>query len=362
MYKNLYKRLSEEMKMHLGFWTAYILFEVTVTLLISDRLAVLHYALFYSINVGIFYAHSFYLLKRFNRSNPGAFIKLILFILLEVTIYCSLAFAISFLLNVFIYRESNPLSFYSSKYFPLTIYRGAIFIMYGTGYYVAKSYINRKEKIHYQNIENERLKNKLLQSEQDFLRAQINPHLLFNTLSFIKYAAKRKPEEADEAVMRLSDIMSFALENNTEMIDIADELEQVENIIALNQLRFNHALNVQYTRKIHNTEARIIPIVILTLVENVFKHGNLITEEFPAMIMVETTENYIMVATSNLPNRGLNLLSNKTGLANISSRLEQYYKGNYYFEYGIKENYFNVTLKILLNKAQSVPVSSIFIS
>jgi len=65
-------------------------------------------------------------------------------------------------------------------------------MLLATGYYILLNYNDKKEKTMTQAIENEKLKNDVLRAEQDFLRAQINPHLLFNTLSFIKYAAKKK--------------------------------------------------------------------------------------------------------------------------------------------------------------------------
>jgi len=226
------------------------------------------------------------------------------------------------------------------------LYRGAQFILYGTGYYFLVNYIRKREKSLIQDVENEKLKNDVLRAEQDFLRAQINPHLLFNTLSFIKYAAKKKPEEADEAVIRLSGIMSFALENNSETILVATELEQVENIIGLNQLRYNHTLNINYIKNLKNNQATIIPIVLLTLIENIFKHGNLLDEVHPAQIYIESDESHLLVQTSNLPNRNSHIKSTNKGLANIRSRMDQYYAENYHFSHEMSDNLFKVELRI----------------
>ncbi|MET1053957.1 MAG: histidine kinase, partial [Pedobacter sp.] len=197
-----------------------------------------------------------------------------------------------------------------------------------------------------QDIENEKLKNDVLRAEQDFLRAQINPHLLFNTLSFIKYAAKKNPQEADQAVMRLSGIMSFALDSNTPTIKLTKELEQVENIIELNQLRFNHKLNVRYSTELEDNQVNIIPIVLLTLVENIFKHGNLSDESCPAEICVKSASDHIILHTSNLPNRNSNAVINNKGLLNIRMRLDQTYKNQYEFIHGMTDNLFKVYIKI----------------
>lgn len=234
------------------------------------------------------------------------------------------------------------------KYISTNFYRGIYFALYGTGYYFLINYLRKQEKTLTQAVENERLQNELLRAEQDFLRAQINPHLLFNTLSFIKYAAKTNPDEANEAIMRLSGIMGFALDNNTETILLTKELEQVENIIGLNQLRFNHTLNIDYVKKLENTQATIIPIILLTLVENIFKHGNLMEKKYPAKIHVTATDDYILLQTSNLPNQNSHTVSNHTGLANITSRLNQVYKNTYEFKHGMEGNLFKVDIKIII--------------
>lgn len=224
------------------------------------------------------------------------------------------------------------------------------FVLYGTGYYFLMNYIHKREMGLIQDIENEKLKNDVLRSQQDFLRAQINPHLLFNTLNFIKYAAKKKPAEADEAVMRLSGIMAFALENSAETILVTKELEQVENIIAINHLRYNHLVYLNYTKNIQNKEATIIPIILLTLVENIFKHGIVQVEETPAQMFVETTDAYLLVRTSNVPNFSSAVISSNTGLANLNLRMKQYYGNNYEFRHFLDGPQFTVELQIYYHK------------
>lgn len=274
------------------------------------------------------------------------FWRVTILLIFEFIAYYIITRFFTLLLNKFLYNDAALPSFFDRKYLSSTFYRGIQFILYGTGYYFLVNYIRKREKSLIQDVENEKLKNDVLRAEQDFLRAQINPHLLFNTLSFIKYAAKKKPEEADEAVIRLSGIMSFALENNSETILVATELEQVENIIGLNQLRYNHTLNINYIKNLKNNQATIIPIVLLTLIENIFKHGNLLDEVHPAQIYIESDESHLLVQTSNLPNRNSHIKSTNKGLANIRSRMDQYYAENYHFSHEMNDNLFKVELRI----------------
>jgi two-component system LytT family sensor kinase len=332
-------------QLHLICWVIFIAYEVSLSALAQGPAAFAHYVLFYLINISIFYVHSGFLFYCLSPSTSQNIWRITLFVIFELVIYCLLAVASGALIWKFIYHKPY-LNFLNLNYILITMYRAMSFILYGTGYYFLINYIRKREMNLIQDIENEKLKNDILRTEQDFLRAQINPHLLFNTLNFIKYAARKRPEEADEAVMRLSGIMGFALENNTETILVTKELEQVENIISLNQLRFNHTLHINYIKNIYDMEASIIPLVLLTLVENIFKHGALLDEESPADIIIEATKEYLLIKTSNLPNRSNGIMSTNKGLANISSRMKQFYGQHHYFKHFMDGDLFKVEIKI----------------
>jgi len=348
LYKGWFKP-TNSVRIHLICWCIFIAYEVSILKLMSlDYQPFFYYLLYYSLNICLFYFHSRILLKRGTTNTRNDFWRLPLFFLLELLVYFLISMIISYglssLQNELFYKR-----FLNTRAIAGSLWRGIYFILYGSAYYLLFSYNDKKRKELNQTIENEQLKNELLRAEQDFLRAQINPHLLFNTLSFIKYAAKKKPEEANEAIMRLSGIMGFALENNGQTILVSKELEQVENIIKLNQLRFNHTLHINYIINLTNDQATIIPIILLTLVENIFKHGNLLEKDHPAEIRVESTKEHLIIKTSNLPNYDMNVESSKTGLANIISRLDQFYKNNYKFTYGLTtKNQFQTELVITL--------------
>jgi two-component system LytT family sensor kinase len=348
MVRLLYEQGQKSQKMvqlHIMCWVIFIGYEVSFSGLAYGPAPIAHYVLFYLINISIFYLHSGFLFLYAPKSNKNKLWRIPVFVLMEMSLYCLLAICISAVISKFIYNVQY-FAFLNLKYFIVTIYRAMSFVLYATGYYFLINYIHKREMNLIQDIENEKLKNDILRTEQDFLRAQINPHLLFNTLNFIKYAARKRPEEADEAVMRLSGIMGFALENNTETILVTKELEQVENIMALNQLRFNHTLYINLIKNIYDLEATIIPLVLLTLAENIFKHGSLLDEDHPAEIFIEATEEYLFIKTSNLPNRSNGIMSTNKGLANISSRMKQFYGKDYYFKHFLDGDFFIVEIKI----------------
>lgn len=352
MIKLLYKKgftLNKDLKYHVFFWFVFILYEVAIAIGYTGVYKpFLQYFLFYALNISFFYFHALVVLKAAIRNSLADIWRTPVFIILEIPIYFLFTVLVVYFLN-YVYPASVEYPYLYSKIFVSTIYRAVYFMLFGTGYYILRRYFEKQKKTLTQAIENQQLQNDVLRAEQAYLRAQINPHLLFNTLSFIKYAAKKKPEEADEAVMRLSSIMGFALDNNSELILLTKETDQVENIIQLNQLRFNHMLNIRYTKQLQNKQATIIPIVLLTLVENVFKHGNVMDKDHPVEILVKSTTGYIALHTSNLPNYNTNVHSTKTGLTNIASRLNQAYKNNFSFNYGMDDNLFKVDIQINLH-------------
>jgi len=331
---------------HLACWLIFCIYEILLAGSISGEfLPFIHYLLFYSINIALFYFHAYFLLNYTTTFKINLW-RVPLVVILEFAVYVLANLTISFLVNKYLYNIADG-TIINYKYLPGAAHRGVYFILYSTLYYLIIIYIRKRENELQKRIEIEKLNNQVLVAEQAFLRAKINPHLLFNTLSFIKYAAKKKPiGVADEAIIRLSGIMNFALENNSDTQLLTHELEQVENIIALNQLRFDHTLNISLIKNIENKNVSLIPLVLLTIVENVFKHGNLMDAEHPAVIKVESTSAYLKIETSNLVNETPVSASHNIGIENIQSRLEQFYKDRYEFDLRKEDNIFLVSLRI----------------
>ncbi|HAD14804.1 MAG TPA: hypothetical protein DCF33_20445, partial [Saprospirales bacterium] len=114
------------------------------------------------------------------------------------------------------------------------------------------------------------------QANFNFLKAQINPHFLHNTLNFLYAKSLPYSEELSEGILTLSDIMRYALDEQTRQDGkalLADEVEHVNNVIKINQLRFENQLQVHFTVQGSLEGLRIAPFVLITLVENAFKHG-----------------------------------------------------------------------------------------
>lgn len=168
----------------------------------------------------------------------------------------------------------------------------------------------------------------------NFLKAQINPHFLHNTLNFLYAKSLPYSQELSEGILTLSDIMRYALsEANAKdgKAPLKDEIEHVRNVIKINQLRFSNKLNVDLQVNGVINGATIIPFVLITLVENAFKHGDLKSAEHPIVIKIDVQGERIYFFCSNKKKIGPKELSTGIGLDNIKKRLDLAYGNNYSF-------------------------------
>ena len=200
-----------------------------------------------------------------------------------------------------------------------------IFITYaliGFGYYFANEGIKNQKKLRL--IEKEKH-----EAEYAFLRAQINPHFLNNTLNF--FFAKSLPlsEELANGIMTLSEIMRYSLEidKDDRMTLIEEEIEHIKNVIKINQLRFNHKLQIDFQIEGNTPNVRVIPLILITVVENILKHGNCTDKDYPVKIFLNINEGdgYVYLNTYNQKKKGPKELSSGIGLDNIKKRLAHHY-------------------------------------
>ena len=182
--------------------------------------------------------------------------KLVLAILLELSVYVLICFADDKILySLHLIKLTRPLNL-DYVFCIRNLYRGVYFTAISTGYYFLKTYIKEKQKS--AEIEKQRLNEIILRqkAEQEltiahnaFLKAQINPHFLFNTLDFIYYQVMEVSPKAADAIIALADMMRYAIDADKagEFINMGEEIDQVINLIYLNQIRKNGEVNLEFT-------------------------------------------------------------------------------------------------------------------
>ena len=197
-----------------------------------------------------------------------------------------------------------------------------------------------------QELEKDKLK-----AELSAIKYQINPHFLFNSLSFIYTKAVGHNPEVAHAVTLLSEIMRYALgqeEDRAGLALLSTEVDHMKNVIDMNQLRFNGDLKIRWRTAIDNPKVRIPPLVLITLLENAFKHGELSDEHHPLDLKLEVARGRLWFYIQNKKKKGIKEMSNGIGLANVTKRLQQLYGVRHSFKIREDEQYYIAELTINL--------------
>ena len=313
---------------HLAVWGGFILYEQLVVLLTD----VAHYHLLsilitYGLNALLFYLNSLVLLpwlygSRYWPYVPAALVLLAVYGLLRCELFFHLEPALGF--NII----KSKYSYY--EFWLLAVYRGTFFLLVSVGYWFAGNTLvlekQRRQQEHHLRL----AEKSLMEANLAFLRNQINPHFLFNSLNFLYAQVYPHSENAAKGILLLSEIMRYALhEDSTGKVMLGQEVEHLHNYIKLNQLRFNNRLQVQFEVVGSVQFLRILPLVLITFVENCFKHGELADPDNPLCIRLVVRQNMLTFHTQNKKRNGPKDRSTGIGLVNIQKRLSIMYEGRY---------------------------------
>jgi LytS/YehU family sensor histidine kinase len=182
----------------------------------------------------------------------------------------------------------------------------------------------RKSKDDYQALMRDKV-----EAELKFLKVQLNPHFLFNTLNNLYYLATEKSDKAPQAILQLSEILDYVMHSSKSVfIPLEKELKQVANYIALEMLRYEDRVEIE-SEVVGSTERIFIgPMILIILIENAFKHGVMRTSgkswiKMKVKCNVETIEISISNSWRSIES------GNGIGLENLKSQLSLLYQGNH---------------------------------
>lgn len=202
----------------------------------------------------------------------------------------------------------------------------------------------------------ELLEKKKIMAELNFFKAQIHPHFLFNTLNNLYVLTLKKSDKAPEMLLKLSEILDYMLYRcNDQYVFIEDESKLIHNYIDLEKLRYGSRLSLTLLEEIDNPKTQIAPLILISLIENAFKHGASGSFVDP-VIKIELTvkDNMLLFSIFNTKNKieqeNQNNHKKGIGLGNTRSQLQMIYPGKHHLEIEEKDESFRVTLKTDLNK------------
>ncbi len=198
------------------------------------------------------------------------------------------------------------------------------------------------------------LSKETMQSELRFLKSQINPHFLFNTLNNLYALTLKKSDKAPEIVLKLSEMMRYMLyECNEPRVRLRQELTYLSNYLDLEQIRQGDKSEILIEVEGDVREQRIAPLIFLTFVENCFKHGlGSRTAEGYVRIFISVDGNNLKADISNnkieIPQESPRR-SGGIGLVNVKRRLELNYPNKYSLDIQDKPNEYRVILTLNLD-------------
>ncbi|MBL7858580.1 MAG: histidine kinase [Cyclobacteriaceae bacterium] len=199
----------------------------------------------------------------------------------------------------------------------------------------------RKSREDYQKLMLEKV-----QAELKFLKIQLNPHFLFNTLNNLYYLASEKSEETPRAILALSELLDYVLQKSkTDFVSLEEELKQIHNFIALESLRYEDRLTIKFEIEGTPSEAKITPMLLITLVENAFKHGVMnVAADAWMVIQIKSDKQKIDIAIHNSTRKTRAENKSGIGLINLKSQLDHLYKNRHVLNIQQDDHSFGVNI------------------
>jgi hypothetical protein len=222
----------------------------------------------------------------------------------------------------------------------------AVFLLvfvFSTGIRVINQWLRSEQR-------NKEIANEKLKAELSFLKAQINPHFLFNTLNNIYALASAQSEHTAAAVMKLSSIMRYVLtEARNDLVPLEKEIQFTSHYIELQKMRLTDKTIIDFAIRGEPLGRQIAPLLLLPFVENAFKYGISTRERSPINILLEIKNDSLYFSICNHKHLSTALrVSDNTGIgiSNTKRRLDLFYEDRYSLNIEDKNNEFIVHLKI----------------
>jgi LytS/YehU family sensor histidine kinase len=187
------------------------------------------------------------------------------------------------------------------------------------------------------------------EAELAWLKNQINPHFLFNTLNNISSLTQIEPDKAQDAIAQLSDLLRYAMyETNKERVALSGEVEFMGNYVELMKLRCNEQTDVGCQFSVANPQTEVAPLLFISLIENAFKHGVSSSRPSSIDIRLEQTDNQIVFTCDNTiyPKDDTDRSGSGIGLENTRRRLELMYTDSYSWEQSLQNDRYHVRITI----------------
>ncbi len=264
-------------------------------------------------------------------------------IILGLTLTILLRFLLQEVLLFHVFKETNYSGSYTWHYYFFdNLYYVSLFSIIGIIYFFFQ----------YSKY-SERMRNKLIlekkKAELSFLRSQVNPHFLFNSLNNLYSLVYHQSENSLSAIEKLSNLLRFSLYDNQDRIHLKKEIKYIDDFLELEQMRHAESLvlKMEIDRSLGHLE--IPPYLLIPFVENAIKHGELNNPNNPVFISLEQKGNHLYFKVENKIVGKQKDKVGGVGLNNVKRRLELLHPGKYVLDIKDKGNWFRIFLKLDLS-------------
>jgi len=291
------------------------------------------------INIGLFYLNYLVYIPRYlNRNN---YRKYCLIILLSIIAIGFLKYGLGWVFKEHILnRNGKTISF--SSYFISTSFTSIIFLLLSLLLHFTVDWF-MNERIQ-RDLENQRLT-----AELALLKSQINPHFLFNSLNSIYSLAYQRAENTPEAILKLSEIMRYMLyECNDNKVDLANELQYLQNFIDLQKIRFGDNSYVKFEVDGIITNQQIVPLLLISFIENAFKHGVANDLNAPIQLKITVDDGHLQFYMHNKKHLHNRDAAGGIGLNNVKRRLKLLYPNHYHLNINDTADTYTCELSLIL--------------
>ena len=337
---------------HLSYWTVYYLFTALFLMILSAtgtpeaqkaKYALIQFYWFANVTpslLGFYLFHYFVFLKIKTRTKWYKLVIISLVVCLSIGLISTAIFRFSHLFktNVNHYFDLEVIVFYS-------LLTGLVALIHGILGLFMRAFFDwfklRKEK--------EQLTEQNHLIEIELVKAQLNPHFLFNSLNNIDVLIYKDKDQASTYLNKLSDIMRYMLfEAKTELISFDTEFHFIEKYIALHQLRASNSDYVLLMNEIENQDGNVASLVFMPFIENAFKYSSSYKDGNAIQIQFQQKENQLYFSCKNRITKDNEVFSTSNGLGNelLKKRLDLIYKEHYMLNLQEENGYFCVALTI----------------
>lgn len=321
---NFFNYKISKILIHILFWSLFIF--VSLFYFSDYYWAENPFLQYLSILVIIVYANDFVLLPYFEKKKWYTLYILIIAVIsfLATQLYCNVfaecGCSVAKCLSDYVWQTIVPIIFFSF-----------IWILF--------RYLEKKDEV-------EAIKQKHTEMELKFLKSQINPHVLFNNLNTIYSYSLEKPAQVPELILMLSNNLKHVLyESNATFVPLEKELEFIDNYIKFQEIRTEGIKTISYKKDILEDHYKIAPLLLITLIENAFKHSVMNTT---IDIHIVVSNGVLTCICSNECDEEKTSKTQQIGLQNLKKRLELIYKNKYELTFNHGKLYI-VTLKLNLS-------------